>query len=298
MNEKAVWFGATKSLSGVLTEPPGGPTGLPAALLLNAGFLHRVGPNRLYVKLARRLAALGFPVLRFDYSGLGESAPRQDGMPLGQSVIAEGLEAMSFLASSGVADTFVPMGLCWGGENAQRLAAVDKRVVGAALIDGYAYRTPRYYVREAWRHLRSAQSWRRLPVRALALARKKLRGEGGGEPAPFERNPGGIDFEREFPPRATYLEEMRGLLARDVELLMIFTGGGMAEYYNHVGQLWEGFPTLRGHACIRLEYMPLADHTFTQRHQQDALLGSTTAWAASRFASRAADAAKTQAASG
>lgn len=288
MNERPVSFGATKSLSGILTEPAGGRSGLPAALLLNAGFLHRVGPNRLYVVLARRLAALGLPVLRFDYSGLGESLPRQDGLPLGQTVLSEGVEAMDFLAASGVAEKFLPMGLCWGGENAQRLAATDRRVVGAALIDGYAYRTPGYYVREWGRQIGSMRSWRRLAERSLAFAARPFKRGGSGGEKVFQRNPGGLDFVREFPPKPAYLEEMKALVARELELLLIFTAGGMAEYYNHPRQFGEAFPALRKHPRIRLEYLPLADHTLTLRSQQDAVVATVAGWVESRLLGRAA----------
>jgi hypothetical protein len=276
MKERPVLFGPTRSLSGILTEPAGGATGLPAVLLLNAGVLHRVGPNRLSVTLARRLAALGLPVLRFDYSGLGESEPRRDALTLEESMLAEGIEAMNFLATSGIAERFVPMGLCAGAEQSQRLAHADARVVGGVLIDGYAYRTPGYYLRELARHLFSARSWRRLLASPLTL-RRLLGPRQAAGPAPS--NPGGVDFVREFPTREACLEQLNTILAREVELFLVFTGGGMAEFYNHPGQFAATFPSLRNHARIRLDFMPLADHTFTLRSQQDAVLASIDAWA-------------------
>ena len=278
MKERHVWFGATRSLSGILTEPAGHEAAeRPAVLLLNAGLLHRVGPNRLHVVLARRLAAAGMPVLRFDYSGLGESEARRDELALDQSALAEGIEAMEFLQTSGVADRFVPMGICAGAENAQRLACEDERVVGAVLIDGYAYRTAGYYLRECARHLLSRQSWGRLVARPLAV-RRLLGGGRAAAAAPTERNPGGLDYERQFPPRETCLEELRRILTRNVELFLIFTGGGMAEFYNHPRQFAESFPSLAGHPRLRLEFMKSADHTFTLRSHQDAVLASIDAW--------------------
>lgn len=271
-------FGPTKSLSGILTEPAGGGSGRPAVLLLNAGFLHRIGPNRLYVTLARRLAAAGLPVLRFDYSGLGESEPRRDALSLEASMLAEGIEAMNFLASSGIADRFVPMGLCAGAEQSQRLAHADTRVVGAVLIDGYAYRTPGYRLREYARHLRSGRSWKQLLTKPLLLP-KVLAGKPEKPGAPQSGNPGGVDFVREFPTREACLTQLDAILARDVELFFIFTGGGMAELYNSPKQFHEMFPSLRGHKRIRLDFMPIADHTFTLRSQQDAVLTSIDHWA-------------------
>ena len=41
--------------------------------LLNPGIKYRVAPNRLNVKIARRLCQKGFYVLRFDPSGIGDS---------------------------------------------------------------------------------------------------------------------------------------------------------------------------------------------------------------------------------
>jgi pimeloyl-ACP methyl ester carboxylesterase len=290
VKERPVAFGPTRSLSGILTEPPGGAAGRPGVLLLNAGFLHRVGPNRLYVMLARRLAAAGLPVLRFDYSGLGESEPRRDELTLEQSMLAEGVEAMNFLQAEGVAERFVPMGLCAGAEQSQRLAHADARVVGAVLIDGYAYRTAGYYLREYGHHLASARSWRRLLARPLKL-RRYLGGAGAGGAAGAApvSNPGGVDFVREFPSREDCLAQLQAVLARAVDLFLVFTGGGMAEFYNSPRQFHETFPSLRGHPRIRLDFMPLADHTFTLRSQQDAVLASIDAWARTTLLAGEAD---------
>ena len=59
MKEEAVLFGSRESLAGVITEPSAAGWGkaLPGFVFLNAGMTHRIGPNRLYVRLARDLAA-------------------------------------------------------------------------------------------------------------------------------------------------------------------------------------------------------------------------------------------------
>jgi hypothetical protein len=287
VNERPVRFGPTKSLSGILTEPAAGAGDRPAVLLLNAGLLHRVGPNRLYVTLARRLAALGLPTLRFDYSGLGESEPRRDDLSLEESLLTEGIEAMSFLEAAGVAETFVPMGLCAGAEQSQRLAHADARVVGAVLIDGYAYRTRGYYLREIARHVRSARSWRRLLTSPGALP-KALAPRQPTAPGPAQPDPAGVGFVREFQPRQACLEQLQAILARKVELYLLFTGGGMMELYNHPGQFAATFPSLRGHARVRLDFMPLADHTFTLRREQDAVVEAIESWAREKLLAEAA----------
>jgi hypothetical protein len=74
LDESTLCFGAEQSLIGVLARPGEalGPARV-GCLLLNVGVNHRIGPRRLNVKLARALAGLGIPSLRFDLSGVGDS---------------------------------------------------------------------------------------------------------------------------------------------------------------------------------------------------------------------------------
>ena len=76
MSERVVTFGGQGELVGVLSQPDVVRPSAPWVLLWNTGLHPRVGPCRLNVQLARRLAALGIPSLRFDLSGLGDSAAR------------------------------------------------------------------------------------------------------------------------------------------------------------------------------------------------------------------------------
>ena len=89
VTEQTFLFGDAKSLVGIVTDPAtgNGRAERPAALLLNAGLTYRVGPNRLYVKIARALASQGLVTLRFDLSGIGDSRARDDDVPLEQRAI-------------------------------------------------------------------------------------------------------------------------------------------------------------------------------------------------------------------
>ena len=58
---------------GVITEPAQGIGSRPWIVMLNAGAAYHIGPGRLHVGVARYLATLGFPCLRVDFCGLGDS---------------------------------------------------------------------------------------------------------------------------------------------------------------------------------------------------------------------------------
>lgn len=147
MRERVVKFGPQGILLGIETLPDGlaSDSVLPAVILLNAGVVHRVGPHRMTVNLARRLAGAGFPALRYDRSGLGDSVPRSRGTATG-AAIADAQAAMDFLDKGSRLGRFVLGGLCSGADNSVRVALVDKRVVGIILLDPFGYRTLRFYV--------------------------------------------------------------------------------------------------------------------------------------------------------
>lgn len=136
MNEQAVLFGERNPLVGVVTAPVAETDRpRPAVILLNPGIVHRVGPGRIYVKIARALAAAGFVVLRFDFAGIGDSAVRRDSVPFSTSAIQEAQAAMDFLHTTrGVAD-FILMGGCSGATVSLDVACHDRRVIGSVLMN-------------------------------------------------------------------------------------------------------------------------------------------------------------------
>lgn len=137
MNESVVQFGPARGLIGIVADPADERCDpeRPAVVLLNPGLLHRVGPNRIYVQLARALAGEGYRVLRFDFSGMGDSRPRADHLPYTQSAPAEAREAMDWLAEQRGARSFVLIGHCSGAGVALLAARDDQRVAGAIMIN-------------------------------------------------------------------------------------------------------------------------------------------------------------------
>lgn len=184
MTEEAVQFGSVRSLAGVVSSTPRGNEYKPGVILLNPGIVHRVGPGRIYVKIARALAAQGFTVLRFDFSGIGDSSVRLDNLPFEESSIDEACAAMSFLQTTRDVDRFILLGGCSGAAVSLDTARSDRRVIGAILInypvqaddeeqtiyrnDGHYYWNFALLSLTSWRKLVTGQSNYRKIAQALA----------------------------------------------------------------------------------------------------------------------------------
>src|SRR5689334_7177370 len=89
--EEPLHFGEDGRLFGILTMPTAQAHSMgdvPVFVFLSAGLLHRVGPARLHVRLARELARMGFSSFRVDLAGIGDSRKRS-GLTNQESVKAD-----------------------------------------------------------------------------------------------------------------------------------------------------------------------------------------------------------------
>ena len=94
---------------------------------------YRVGSHRQFVLLARELAGAGFPVLRFDYRGMGDS----DGEFAGFEGIDDDIRSavnIFFDRVPGLRDV-VLWGLCDGASAAAFYGANDPRVSGLVIVN-------------------------------------------------------------------------------------------------------------------------------------------------------------------
>ena len=275
MRERALRFGETATLVGILTQPDPDVrlSEVPAVLLLNSGILHHVGASRLYVQIARILAERGYTSLRFDFSGIGDSEPRRDSLPFEESAIVEAREAMDYL--SGVAGTsdFVLMGLCSGADMAYFTALHDERVVGIAQLDAFVYRTPGWYLRWYGPKILSLSAWSNAVRSRVAPLVDRLRGIGPSEASEDFVSP---EYRRVFPPKHTVKEGLAQLAARRTHLFFCFTGD--EEHFAYREQYEESFASVDFGGRIRVEYLPEADHTFTGIHEQQKVVPLIADW--------------------
>lgn len=259
--ETAHGFG--DGLVGVVTRPHGDVSKV-GVLLLNAGLTRHTGPFRMHVELARMLAALGFAVLRFDQSGLGDSA--LPGKAAGERRQREIDAAMRVLAHETGAERFVLCGLCSGADDAFHVGAVDARVAGAILLDGVAYPTPGFWVRHVVPRLFDVGK-----VLRFLMSRRN--------PAPSLS-----DF-RDWPERAQARGMLSEMVARDVRLLFVFTGGAY-HYFNHRAQLAASLGRAAQEKQVSLEFWREYDHTFFLRKHRGVLFKRIAAWMQAEFGAR------------
>ena len=240
MKESCLQFGPEARLSGILSEPDWGRSlGL---VLISAGLTPKPGPFRLYTELARRLTDEGVTTLRFDLGGIGDSNAGYPGQPLAARSELEIRAALDEVAKEQTSGGLVLAGLCSGAEDAVRAAAGDPRVTSVVLIDPFAYRAPGF----SWRH-------------GLYRAKRRLlRALGVYQPLAKSVAPRAVSYE--YMARAESTRLLRALLARDVHLHFVYTGG-MREKLNHPAQLAAAFPDLDFRDHVTIDYFPHMDHT-------------------------------------
>ena len=258
VRESAHAFG--DGLVGILSHPATPAPRATALILLNAGMVHRVGPFRGYVQLARVLADAGFVVLRFDQPGLGDSAA-----PVAADGVREAAirAAMALVTEQAGVSRFVLGGICSAADDAFNLSDRDRRIVGLLLLDGLAYPTPGFWIRHVVpRVLDPRRVWRR--VRAM-----------------FEGRPSQGSF-RDFPPQAVARGRLGDLVVRDVRMLFLYTGA-VYRYFNHRGQLANCLGRAARAPQVSLEYWPDCDHTFYLRRDRQRLQAVVLGWMHEQF---------------
>ncbi len=125
IRERAVSFpSGEETLRGVLTLPRS--PGLRGVVILHGWGTCRSGPHDMLVKLARELATLGLPALRFDFRGRGESSGNVQDTDLDMMIDAAARAAEFLREETGVCDV-AAVGLCSGGNVALAAAALKQK---------------------------------------------------------------------------------------------------------------------------------------------------------------------------
>jgi pimeloyl-ACP methyl ester carboxylesterase len=272
--EQAVLLGARRSLVGIITRPLAAHrSDAPAIVILNTGIVHRVGHHRMYVTLSRLLAANGRMVVRFDFSGIGDSEPRSDRLSPLIACLAEIKEVLDSLENTQRVSRFILVGLCSGADHAALYAHTDPRVVGLVLMDPTLPPTARYYFHYLIQRLSNLRSWisvisgRSGLVRLMsAHLRNRMRAQGGME----DLNLHNLQFS------AHLAKCYRAAAARGIKMLSVFTSVSARHTYQR--QMIDAFPEASSHGALRLEFFPDSDHLFSAERERTRLYRVIMDW--------------------
>jgi hypothetical protein len=268
VKETALNFGDKGHLTGILCEPAVRREA-PPVLLWNVGIQHHVGPYRIWVDLARRLSAEGFASLRFDLGGMGDSE-------VGRGDPAANLsDAMALLEKRLGAKQFALVGFCSGVDQLHPVGLADPRVVAMAYVEGYAYRTRRWWLRYPLRFL-SAPRWESRLKQRLSRLKRFGRSAGVMDPVAVEAAGGAAAmFERHYPEREQFGKDLVSLADRGVKLLLIYCGlDSSLAHENDFDDMAGGGVRER----VELVRMGGADHIFYRVEDRVLALATLVQW--------------------
>lgn len=173
-SEQVVTFScAGDSMLGIVAEPA--QSAKVGVLLMVGGPQYRVGSHRQFLLLSRALASAGFPTMRFDYRGMGESEGDLRQFEGVNDDIAAAIEA--FQAHCPQVTQIVLWGLCDAASSALLYwdATRDARLRGLVLLNPWV-RSDTTLARAHIKHyygqrLLQAEFWRKLLTGKLGIGR-------------------------------------------------------------------------------------------------------------------------------
>lgn len=246
-------------------------------LIAVGGPQYRIGSHRQFLLLARRLASEGFPVLRFDYRGMGDS----EGAVRGFEDVSEDIGAAidAFQQCFPEVRRFVLWGLCDAASAILMYLQVrrDSRVEGVALFNPWVrseaslaqthikhYYGQRLLQRDFWRKLLGGKMDFLGSLRELLGNAKKARSHASG-------NAGrALSFQDQM------LEGLRQLCGNVLLVLsgQDYTAREFLEYTENDGG-WSGLLAARNVCRIDI---PEADHTFSSAALRSRVEDETLKW--------------------
>jgi hypothetical protein len=251
--EQAIIFGKFDHLLGVESIIKNSPVSDTMVIMMTAGMMHNVGPYRMYVEFSRSLVAQGVSSLRFDISGIGDSLGVGSAGKSIDRAASEAADAMDYLQKKHGAKQFILLGLCSGADDSIQTALNDERVKGVITLDGLAYSTVKFKIRQLilpMKMMLRPEKWLKKIKKLTAISRLA--------PASLAM---GTDV-REYP--ETVLQatrELQKLVDRGTRLHFIYTGG--TDDYNYAQQFYDMLPDVNWKGTESTQFFPHMDHVVT-----------------------------------
>lgn len=262
-------------LFGILT--PATEPGAPCVVMFTRPRSHR---NRMFVELARRLAAHGLAAFRFDYHGCGDSGGASGFLNPGQPYRDDTLAVLRALRERHGMRRFVLVGSCFDARTAfsafdGEADAIEGIVFMAAPLMELDTLTDAHTERKDWKHLwkalGNAENWRTLgdPGRWRHMARVVTRIAGRSLGRPAGEPPLSPSFER----------HLRGFAAAHARALFLYGADDAETVSLRVAERTTFArldPAVR--ARMTIEVWPGAVHSFLDVTRQREVLERVSAW--------------------
>lgn len=263
---EALRFGRDEHLVGILHRPGSADNGR-AVLLWNTGISNRVGPYRLNFEIAKALAKMGYTVLRFDLSQLGDSVSLGRETDIQTRTSADIRDAVDHLEERFGIHEVILIGLCSSAVDAYYFAKDDKRIRGLVLVDGLVYPTKEHRRRLFWHRLKSPYRW-------MHALRNRLLKPLPALPRDF--------FESNYPSPEEASRGIQTMLNEDRRLLVIFTGG-FTPFFTYEKQFQDMLPGLNPGPNLELRHWPSFDHLFILEEDRQVFLSALETWLEKNF---------------
>lgn len=267
--------------------------------LLSPGLKNRVAPNRMNVKMARILCEKGFPVLRFDPHGIGDSegeiAAGNDHVMNLWGLIERGAYVQDTVISNSIlreraeVKEIIHIGQCGAAITAMLAGGLDPGVVAVALIDtpvrivsaclnlSALYRedvTASDYINKmldysTWKKfLGREDKWKVLHSSLSDFLQKTRKGKKDRE---SEENIQGDRLNLQF------LDALKNFVRSGKNAVMVFAGNDffLKEFNDYM------LPILQSNGIpdqLKVEIVPGANHIFSEEVSRDYLFAIISSW--------------------
>ncbi|MDT8997926.1 hydrolase 1, exosortase A system-associated [Paucibacter sp. APW11] len=269
--ERALAFDCEgQALLGIVSEPKAGSARATlGVLIIVGGPQYRAGSHRQFVLQARHWASAGYPVLRFDYRGMGDSAGMQRDFERVSSDIGAAISA--FMSACPDLEGVVLWGLCDAASAALLYVhehREDRRVKALALANPWV-RTAQGLARAQAKHyylqrLKQPEFWLKLIKGGVGL--QALRSLGSNLAALLGRPAAAADAGAPASERALGFQDRMALGLRHFKgrSLLLLSGEDLTaqEFLDHSAgsPAWNGL--LTASTLKRVDFKD-ADHTFS-----------------------------------
>jgi len=281
VDEIAVTFDCLGDTLVGIMHVPQEPSSMGLLCILAGGPQYRIGCCRQQVLLARRLAATGTPVMRFDYRSMGDSEGADPGLDRTDDIDAA---VDAFIDNVPGLENIVLYGGCDGASAIAISGWRQSKVSGWILNNPFTknegsqakvmikhYYRQRLFSKQLWKKVLRLEFDFRGAFLSLAQTLRKARSKTAPSQAPA-KDP--------FDPSRPFTERMlEGWKRFDGDVLLLIGGRSLvAKEFDECVASSKEWQEVTGRKKVHRHVMPNADHTFSEPQSRESLFNVLIDW--------------------